>query len=70
MKGSVDMAKRYKTATKTECDTAMARKRGLLPCNHKCIDCHACIVTLVGGDREHVTKEDDWGIRLKYTKGR
>ena len=58
------MAKRYKTATKMECDTAMARAMKLLPCDEKCLDCFACIVTLASGEREHITKDDDWGIKL------
>ena len=70
MKGSVDMARRYKTATKIECDVPMARAMKLLPCDEKCLNCFACIVTLASGEREHIDKEDDWGIRLKYTKGR
>lgn len=65
MKGSVDMAKRYKTATKIECDEPMARHMGLLPCDHKCVHCFACIITLVSGEREHIDKTEDWGIRLK-----
>ncbi len=64
------MGRRYKAATKYECDIAMARAKKLLPCDNKCLNCHACVVTLTSGEREHITKDDDWGIKLKHTKGR
>ena len=70
MKGEIMAYKRYKTAIKLECDEPMARSLNLLPCDHKCVHCFACIVTLASGEREHINKEDVYGIRLKYTKGR
>lgn len=62
------MAKRYKTATKQECDEPMAKSLNLLPCDHNCLDCFACIVTLASGERKHIDKEKEWGIRLKYKR--
>lgn len=39
---------------KLECDMAMAVKKGLLPCEKKCLQCHACIKKDLNGQREHV----------------
>lgn len=37
------------------CDTAMASKKGYLPCEKNCKGCHACIEQLDNGERRHVT---------------
>ena len=36
-----------------EYDIAMARSKKLLPCDHNCKTCHACIEVLDAGDRRH-----------------
>lgn len=38
---------------KRECDVAMARKKGYLPCQQQCKNCHACIETLNTDERRH-----------------
>lgn len=45
-----------------ECDIAMARSKGYLPCDHNCKTCHACIEILDSSDRRHFSpgrKNDD-----------
>ena len=45
-----------------ECDIAMARSKGFLPCDHNCKTCHACIEILDTRDRRHFSpgrKNDD-----------
>lgn len=45
-----------------ECDVAMARSKGFLPCDHNCKMCHACIEILDTRDRRHFSpgrKNDD-----------
>lgn len=42
---------------KRECDEPMAKKKGYLPCEGRCKECHACIETLGTGERRHVTFE-------------
>ncbi|MEY8366827.1 hypothetical protein AALA22_14415 [Anaerovoracaceae bacterium 41-7] len=44
---------------KIECDEAMARKKGYIPCGKQCRTCHAAIITDLSGDRAHfpVTKQ-------------
>lgn len=37
-----------------ECDVAMARSKGYLPCDHNCKQCHACIEMFDTGERQHV----------------
>lgn len=37
-----------------ECDEAMAKKKGFLPCNEDCKRCLACIEVKTSGAREHV----------------
>lgn len=38
---------------KRNCDTAMAEKKGYLPCKKNCRTCHASIETLGTGERRH-----------------
>lgn len=37
-----------------ECDVAMARSKGFLPCDRHCKTCHACIEMFDTGERQHV----------------
>lgn len=51
------MAKKEKKplirVVKRDCDEAMARKKGYLPCQHQCHTCHACIETTSSEERRH-----------------
>ena len=37
------------------CDKPMAEKKGYLPCDERCRQCHACIEVTKGGDKRHFT---------------
>ena len=37
-----------------ECDEAMARSKGFLPCDRNCKVCHACVEMFDTGERRHV----------------
>lgn len=39
---------------KRRCDKPMAEKKGLLPCDHRCSTCSACIERNEYGDERHV----------------
>lgn len=51
------MAKRKtfekKTIVKHYCDVPMAEKKHYLPCEHDCMNCHACIAQLSNGEVCH-----------------
>lgn len=40
---------------KRRCDKPMARKKGLLPCKHRCKTCNACIQMDDSGRESHVS---------------
>jgi len=40
---------------KRRCDKPMAEKKGLLPCQHRCKTCNACIVMGENSSESHVS---------------